>query len=82
MLHNDLDYVNVGNRIDKCTTQEFKEQQLKKKNQLDYFSYRWSVFLKFSTLVAEGHLEGTMYQICYFGHSFYLMKSKKLFDKE
>ena len=63
MLYNGLNHVNVGNEMDKCTTQEFK------KTVIFNICLNWiisviygAIFLQFGTLVHVGYLEGTMSQ--------------------
>ena len=70
MLYNDLNYVNVANKI--------KEHTLECKNcNFQYIFLNWIISViheakvtKFGTHVVNDHSDGTVSQICYLGLSF------------
>ena len=79
MLYNDLNYVNVANKIEVHTTSEFKNCNFQ------YMFLNWIISVihgakvtKCGTHVVENHSKGTLSQILYFGLNFYFMKSRKL----
>ena len=83
MLHNDLRYVNVANKIEVHTTLEFKNCNL----QYIFLNLIISVIhgakiTKFGTHVVKDHSEGTVSQIFYLGVSFHFMQSRKLSCKK
>ena len=79
ILYDDIDYVNMGNEINTCTTREFENYNF----QCIFFNWNISViygakFTRFGTLLVECHSEGTLSQIFYLGLRFDFMKSRKL----
>ena len=80
MLYNDLNYVNVADKIEVHTTSEFKNCnfQYVLLNCIISVIIHGAKVTKFDTHVVDNHSEGTMSQIYYLGLSFYLMKSRKL----
>ena len=83
MLHNDLKYVNVANKIKVHTTLEFKNCN---------FQYFFSNLIisvihgakitKFDTHVVEDHSEGAVSQIFDLGLTFHFMQSRNLSCKK
>ena len=83
MLHNDLKYVNVANKIEVQATLEYKNCNF----QYIFLNLIISVIhgakiTKLGTHVVEDYSEGTMSQIFYLGLSFYFMQSRKLSCKK
>ena len=83
MLHNDLKYVNVDNKIEVHATLEYKNCNF----QYIFFNFIISVIhganvTKFGTHVVGDHSEGTVSQIFYLGLSFDFMQSRKLSCKK
>ena len=82
MLHNDLKYVNVANKIEVQATLEYKNCNF----QYMFLSLIISVIhgakiTKLGTHVVEDYSEGTLSQIFVLGLSFYFMQSRKLSSK-
>ena len=78
MLHNDLKYVNVANKIEVQATLKYKNCNF----QYIFLNLIISVIhgakiTKLGTHVVEDHSEGNMSQILYLGLSFYFMQSRK-----
>ena len=83
MLHNDLKYVNVANKIEVQATLEYKNCNF----QYIFLNLIISViygakFTKLGTHVVEDYSEGTMSQIFDLGLSFYFMVSRNLCSKK
>ena len=79
MLYNDVNCVNVKNKIEVWTTWKIKNLNF----QYNFLNLIISVIygaksMKFGTPVVEGHLEGTVSQIFYSCPSFFFMKCRKL----
>ena len=79
MLHNDLKYVNVANKIEVHATLEYKNCNF----QYIFLTLIISIIhcanvTKFGTRVVGIHSEGTVSQIFDLGLSFYFMQSRKL----
>ena len=79
MLHNDLKYVNVANKIEVHTTLEFKNCNFQYILLNLIISIIHGVKItEFGTHVVEDHSEGTVSQIFDLGLSFHFMQSRKL----
>ena len=79
MQNHYTNFINMSNKLKSHIKREFRNCNF------SYIFLNWIIsvidgvkFTKFSTHVVEGHLEGTVSQIFYFGSSFNFMKSRKL----
>ena len=83
MLHNDLKYVNVANKIEVHTTLEYKNCNFQYNlSDLIISVISGAKITKFGTPVVVDHSEGTISQIFDLRLSFYFMQSRKLCSKK